>query len=177
MGVYLTKFVIIPEVLLMKKLLAYAAGKLSCGKAKYYAKPYNTQGCNRESEEIMSADECREAINELLQDSILGNSLNGGKRFGRTIKDEQKESSYDNVPSKCSYREVDAQIIFNPNANGRAHTSLAPICNKTQQEKIYKNLVAYQNAYPTVNGVSKHLPVKKIGATQYSKNGAVVLID
>jgi hypothetical protein len=76
----------------------------------------------------MSFHECRQAINELLQDNILGNSLNGGKRFGRTIRDDQKEASYDNVPSKCSYREEDAQIIFNPLANGRAHTSLAPIC-------------------------------------------------
>jgi len=123
-----------------EEIACLSAGKLSCGKAKYYAKPYNTQGCNRESEEIMSADECREAINELLQDSILGNSLNGGKRFGRTIKDEQKESSYDNVPSKCSYREVDAQIIFNPNANGRAHTSLAPICKQNPTGKDLQKL-------------------------------------
>jgi len=111
-----------------EEIQCLAAGKTTCGFGKYYAKPYNTQGCNRESEEITSAEECRKAINELLQDSILGNSLNGGERFGREIKDEQSAVSYEDTPSACSYREEDAQIIFNPNPNGRAHSSLAPIC-------------------------------------------------
>merc|ERR1719499_1523061 len=111
-----------------EEIACIAAGKLTCSASKYYAKPYNTQGCNRESEEITSPEECQAAITQLLQDSVLGNSLNGGNRFGRTINDEQKEASYDDVPAKCSYREEDAQIIFNPDANGRAHTSLAPIC-------------------------------------------------
>jgi len=111
-----------------EEVACLADGKSDCSPSQYYAKPYNTQGCNRPSEEITSADECREAITQLLQDSILGNSLNGGKRFGKTIRDDQKEATYDDVPAKCSYREEDAQIIFNPAATGRAHTSLAPIC-------------------------------------------------
>jgi len=123
-----------------EEIQCLSQGKLTCSKSKFYAKPYNTQGCNRASEEIQSAEECRSAINELLRDSVLGNSLNGGKRFGTNIEDEQKEATYDNVPSRCSYREEDAQIIYNPNANGRAHTSLAPICRTNPTGKELKEL-------------------------------------
>merc|ERR1712113_330107 len=35
------------------------------------------------------------------------------------------------TPTKCSYREEDSQVMFNPNPTGRAHTSLAPICRRT----------------------------------------------
>merc|ERR1711978_393798 len=117
------------------EIACLSKGKTNCSPAKYYAKPYNTQGCNRAEEEIETLEDCRKAINELLQDSILGNSLNGGERFGKTIEDEQIEKDYTNVPSACSYREVDAQIVFNPHPNGRAHTSLAPICRRTTEMK------------------------------------------
>merc|ERR1711978_104822 len=117
------------------EIACLSKGKTNCSPAKYYAKPYNTQGCNRVEEEIETLEDCRKAINELLQDSILGNSLNGGERFGKTIEDEQIEKDYTNVPSACSYREVDAQIVFNPHPNGRAHTSLAPICRRNPKTK------------------------------------------
>jgi len=107
-----------------------AAGKTDCPRGVYYAKPYNTNGCNRMSEEIESLEDCEIAIKELLGDGILGNSLNGGERFGKVIVDIDPLAPYE-TPTRCSYREEDAQLVWNPNPTGRGHTSLAPICNRT----------------------------------------------
>jgi len=121
-----------------QEILCLAQKKTSCPRGKYYAKPYNTQGCNRASEEIKDEAECEDAIKELLQDSVLGNSLNGGTRFGRAIQDKQLHGAVD-TPTKCSYRESDAQMIWNPNPTGRAHTSLAPICRRSPRSDMDDN--------------------------------------
>jgi hypothetical protein len=113
-----------------QEILCISQKKSVCPRGAYYAKPYNTQGCNRESEEIVSYEECEKAINELLQDSVLGNSLNGGTEFNRNIEDRQANGAID-TPTKCSYRESDSQLIWNPHPTGRGHTSLAPICRRT----------------------------------------------
>jgi len=110
-----------------------AAGKTNCPRGVYYAKPYNTDGCNRESEEIESVEACERAIDELLTDGMLGNSLNGGERYGKVIVDKHVNAPYD-TPTRCSYRETDAQMVWNPNPTGRGHTSLAPICYQIPED-------------------------------------------
>merc|ERR1712226_66160 len=121
------------------EIACLAAGLTACPRGQYYPKPYDTQGCNRESEEIQSLEECESAINELLQDGRIGNSLNGGERFGKYIVDSNDHGSLD-TPTKCSYREEDNQLVWNSNSNGRAHTSLAPICFTTPQGDERKTL-------------------------------------
>jgi hypothetical protein len=113
-----------------QEIVCIAQKKAVCPRGHFYAKPYNTQGCNRESEEIATYQDCVDAVTELLQDSVLGNSLNGGTRFNKRIEDKQSKAATD-TPTKCSYREEDSQLMWNPNPTGRAHTSLAPICRRT----------------------------------------------
>lgn len=79
----------------LKKLFLWA----SCPRGVYYAKPYNTQGCNRESEEIKTFEGCRTAVENLLKDGVLGNSLNGGERFGSQLVDIVKASTATDVTS------------------------------------------------------------------------------
>lgn len=118
-----------------KEIGCLADGQTNCPRGIYYAKPYNTQGCNRDSEEIKTAEACKAAVENLLKDGILGNSLNGGERFGSDLEDVQLASGAQDTPTYCSYREEDNQVIFSPNPNGRAHTSLAPICSRTPQSE------------------------------------------
>jgi len=88
------------------------------GMVQYYAKPYNTGGCNHPDEEISDSGECLEAVK-----SLLGVTLRG------SIEDKDLQDAPES-PAKCSYRESDGQIMFNANSNGEAHTSLAPICKQ-----------------------------------------------
>jgi hypothetical protein len=117
-----------------KEIGCIASGKSNCPQGVYYAKPYNSDSCNRKSEDIEDAAECEAAIKQLLLDNILGNSLNGGKRFGKVIVDKHINAPYD-TPTRCSYREEDAQMVWNPNPTGRGHTSLAPICLRTPRNE------------------------------------------
>ena len=77
------------------EIACLAAGLTQCPRGKYYPKPYNTQSCNRPSEEIQTPEECESAIGELLTDGRIGNSLNGGVRFGKVIVDKSVHGSLD----------------------------------------------------------------------------------